>query len=301
MAGNGEPAPSTDEATGPAVGQTLKAMRRAKRLTGQQLGALAGMSQAKVSRIETGAVTPEIADIEALGRALGASPGDLERLVEQAVRAHRHMTEWRPGVPGVAERQREFGELEADARHLRVFQPAVVIGLVQTSEYARSVLASFQHHFFGNPEAETSAAVSEAVSARVRRHEILVDTGKRFHFVMSEAVFSNRLSGAAVMLAQLERVREVARQDNVDLRILPTGAALSVPPYHGFTLMDDRCVTIDLFNTPIMSRVRSDIRLYRHVFDELEKVATEEIEPILDRYVDLYVSLTARHRGAGGD
>ena len=55
-------------------------------------------------------------------------------------------------------------------------------------------------------------------------------------------------------------------------------------------------MTIDLFNTPIMSRVRSDIRLYRQVFDQLEQLATPDIDPILDRYVDLYLRLTTESR-----
>jgi len=42
--------------------------------------------------------------------------------------------------------------------------------------------------------------------------------------------------------------------------------------------------------------VRSDVRLYRHIFDELEQLATPEIDPILDRYVDLYLRLTTESR-----
>jgi len=282
--------------TDPPVGRDLRALRRSRGLTGQQLGALTGMSQAKISRIETGAVTADVGDVEVLASALQAPAEVREELVERAARSHSQMTEWRPGVPSVANSQREFAELEADARELRTFQPAVIIGLLQTSEYARAIMTGTQDHLAHNLGTKAPAVVSEAVSLRVRRHEILDEPGKSFHFVMTESVFGNRLSRPAVMLDQLDRVREVARKPNVDLRVVPAEARLSLPPYHGFEILDDRCVTVDLFNFPIMSRVRADIDLYRHVFDELERLATRDIEPILDRYVDLNLRLSTESR-----
>ena len=278
-----------------SVGQALKTLRKERGWTGSHLGELTGMSQAKISRIETGALLVEAQDVETLAIALGASPVDTQRLMEQAARSHLQPTEWQPGAAGIADRQREFNELEADSRELRIFQNAVVAGLLQTSEYARAIFAKFDDILAQQHTGEQAGDIAEAVSARVRRLEILAEPDKSFLFVMSESVFTNRLSAPAVMLAQLERIREVAGQANVDIRIVPSDADIKVPPYHGFVLLDDRCVTVDLFNTTILSRVKSDIKLYRLVFDELERVATTEIDPILDRYTDLYMRrLTTR-------
>lgn len=285
--------------TGLTVGETLAKLRKEARLTGHQLGALTGMSQAKISRIETGAAHVDPKDVSLLARTLKVSRDDERRLVEQAERAHNQMTDWRPAQLGVADRQRDVAQLEGTTREFRVFQPAVIVGLLQTSEYARAIITKFQTELASSRIAASSVVVSAAVTARVQRHEVLAEPGKHFHFVMSEAVLSNRLSRPTDMLAQIDRLREVARQDNVTLRLVPAEARWAIPPYHGFELLDDRCVLVDLFNTTLMSRGRADIRLYRDVFDSIEQQATTDIDPILDRYLDLYLdqSRSGRHRG----
>jgi transcriptional regulator with XRE-family HTH domain len=276
------------------VGVTLARIRRAKKLSGKALGELAGMSQAKISRIENGITTVEPEDVRALARALQVS-GELEhRLVDAVDRAHDRMTDWRPTQADVADRQRDVARLENTTREFRVFQPAVVVGLLQTSEYARAVFSRFQIELDSSDIAESSATVADAVSARVRRHEVLAEANRHFHFLMAESVLSNRLCRPADMVAQIERLRDVARQDNVTLRLIPADNEWAIPPYHGFELMDDRCVLVDLFNTSLMSRGRADVGLYRRVFDALEEQGTTEIDPILDRYLDHYLDLLRR-------
>jgi hypothetical protein len=136
------------------------------------------------------------------------------------------------------------------------------------------------------------AAVPEAVSARVRRQVILGDPNKNFHFVMLEAVLSNRLGSPRDMPAQIERLRELALQDNVTMRIIPADTKLTMAPYHGFELLDERVVIVDLFNTSLRTSGRLDIALYREVFDRLDDNATSDINPILDKYLDLYLDLS---------
>jgi transcriptional regulator with XRE-family HTH domain len=281
--------PDPDGTTAFPVGTTLTRLRRAAGLTGHQLGALVGMSQAKISRIETGSVSADPRDVELLARKLGASDEAVRLLVEQAHQANNQMTDWRLGRAGVANRQREVAQLEAATREVRVFQPAVIIGLLQTSEYARAILTGFEETL---APALDIGSISEAVSARVQRHEVLAEPGKEFRFVMSESVLSYRSCGPLEMLAQIQRVREVARQDNVTLGLIPADSRLPLPLFHGFELLDDRCVIIDLFNTELMSRGRSDTQLYRQVFDSLERISTTDIDGILDKYLNIYLDLS---------
>lgn len=287
------PSPSPGVAAEP-VGVTLARIRRAKKLTGKALGQLAGMSQAKISRIENGITAVEPDDVRALARALQVSAELEHQLVEAVDQAHDRMTDWRPTQTDVADRQRDVARLENATREFRVFQPAVVVGLLQTSEYARAVFSRFQIELDSSDIAESSATVADAVSARVRRHEVLTEADRHFHFLMAESVLSNRLCRPADMVAQIERLREVAGQDNVTLRLIPADNEWAIPPYHGFELMDDRCVLVDLFNTSLMSRGRSDVGLYRQVFDALEEQGTTDIDPMLDRYLDHYLDLLRR-------
>jgi hypothetical protein len=93
------------------------------------------------------------------------------------------------------------------------------------------------------------------------------------------------------MPVQIRRLREVAQQENVFLGIIPADTEWSLPPYHGFELLDDREVMVDLVNTGLTSHGESDIQLYRQVFDALAALAITDIDEILDRYINRYLDL----------
>jgi transcriptional regulator with XRE-family HTH domain len=283
----------------PAIGAQLSRLRRAAGMTGQQLAGLVGMSQPTISRIERGVTVPGPADVEKLARALHAPQALIDDLVEQAEHAHEgRMTDWRPTRGAVANIQREVEQLEGETRTFRVFQPTVVVGLAQTSEYARAVLGVTHAVRTGVSAEGGFGAVPEAVSVRMHRQVALVDPRKQFHFVMTEAVLNNRVVRAEHMPAQIERIREVARQPNVTVAIVPADAPLAIPPYHGFELLDDRLVIVDVYNTLLTTRGQSDIATYVRAFESFERLATTEIDPILDRYHDMYLDLSRRSRGA---
>jgi transcriptional regulator with XRE-family HTH domain len=285
----GEARSGTADSSEPSIGAVLHGLRRRAGLTGQELGRRVGMSQAKISRIETGSGSVTPADVGRLAVELGADPEVLRRLTEQAERGHNRLTDWRQTGGVVATMQRDIARLEADTREFRVFQPAVVIGLMQTSEYARAVLTSAHAIRTGIYHEGGATTVPEAVSARVQRQESLVNPAKRFAFVMTEAVLRNRLVPPEHMLAQIDRIRQVARLPNVSLRIIPSDGPMALPPYHGFEVLDDKCVFLDAFNTSMLTRGREDVQLYRHVFDLLEESATSVIAPLLDHYRRRYL------------
>ena len=114
---------------------------------------------------------------------------------------------------------------------------------------------------------------------------------------MTEAVLRNRVLGPDDMLGQIKRLREVAQMPNVTLSVIPADAKLEVPPYHGFELLDDRLVAVDVFNTLVRTRGRSDIELYALAFDALAKSATVEFGPILDRYRAMYLDRSKAQLG----
>jgi len=276
------------------VGAVLASLRHRAGLTGQQVAKRAGMSQAKISRIENGAAaTPQ--DVEKIARALNAPRPLIDRLTEEVERSNDRLTDWRSTHGPVTNIQREVEQFEATTRVFRVFQPAVVVGLAQTSEYARAILTATDAIQSGHPVAAAevpTAAVVEAVAIRLRRQVVLTDPGKTFHFVMTETVLGNRFGRPEDMPTQIQRLRTLAAQDNVTLKFIPADSRLVLPPYHGFEMLDDRRVAIDVFNTVVTTQGRADITQYRQLFDALEANATDDIDPILDRYLDLYLDLS---------
>jgi transcriptional regulator with XRE-family HTH domain len=287
--------PEDEDASVP-VGRTLAALRRDKGLTGAQLGRLAGMSQAKISRIETGALAPERGDIERIARALDAQPDIVRRLVDQVEGRHNRMTDWRLTASGgrMSQMQREIAAIEDSTTVFRLFNPIVFSGLLQTAEYARTQFDAVVQVVAEHDGAGGTKAVPMAVSARIQRQEKLADPGKHFRFVLTEAVLQHLVCHPADMVAQIHRVRQLAVQDNVSVGLIPATTQLTYLPPHSFAIYDGRVVLVDLTNTFVVSRGRSDLRLYRRVFDTLEAQVTEDINPILDRYLKRYLDLAGQ-------
>ncbi|WP_275416187.1 helix-turn-helix domain-containing protein [Actinoplanes xinjiangensis] len=272
-------------------------LRRASGLRGIELAAAVGMSQPKISRIERGHGTPDPRDIGVLARALGAGEDQAQSLVERAERQHGGMTDWRPAAAGIAGRQKTMAEWESAASNLRIFDTALVPGPLQTSGYATAVFREIWQYHLPSIGALTERALLEAVSARIKRQEGLADTAKSFRFLVGESALKPRTISPVEMLAQIQHLREVeARHDNVSIGVIRDGAP-TVPQMHGFTLLDDKLVVVELFNTGLTSRGRRDLEAYRQVFDRLDEHAVD-IAPILDEYHARYVDLLRGPSGA---
>ncbi|MFD0525339.1 helix-turn-helix domain-containing protein [Paractinoplanes durhamensis] len=276
----------------------LARWRKARKMTGQALGDRVGMSQAKISRLETGAVTAEPADVRLIGEKLGIPATEVIQAVALAERGQERLTDWTTARPRLVERQQEVGRVEMQAREIRVFQPAVVPGLTQTSEYARAVLFALKD-LYDPHNSDSPLAVSEAVNARMKRSEILFLPDHKFYFLITEQVLRNRVCEPAAMVAQIARVRELANCQNVDFRILPDTAELPVAPYHGFSIIDDRQISVDLLNTMVWSNGRKTIQDYRRVFDALLSVASTDINDLLNAYQARYARMLLPESMAG--
>jgi len=286
----GQGAPVEPDDPDEPVGATLARMRRARRLTGAGLAGMVGMSQPKISRIERSKALPDPEDVAIIARALGADEVRIRVLTERAERSHDKLTDWRPTSESLASRQERVTEWESAAEVVRDFQPALLTGLLQTSGYARAALVSFQRLADLGTEELTEAAILAAVSARIRRQEVLANAAKAFRFVITEAVLKNRICSPVEMLAQIGRLRDVAgRHANVAIGVIPDGAAVDIPPLHGFTLFDDKLIVIDAYTSGLTTRGRADLASYRRVFDEFQERARMDIEPVLDKYESFYL------------
>jgi len=294
---SGAPSPDSED----QVGAILARMRRARNLTGGQLGDLVGMSQPKISRLERGVGSVDPEDVVLIARALGANEDQIAWLTELAERGQTRTSDWLPNPHRLGSRQRDIARWEAEARTFRLFQTAIIAGPLQTSGYARAVLSWFQSLLSPGTDAAATAAVPEAVSARVRRQEILADQSRTFQFVMVETVLSNRIGSPEEMLAQIRRLRDVARQENVTLAMIPADRQWEIPPLHGFLLLDDHTVTVDLFDNGFTSRSPANASFYRGVFESFQRLATTDIEEMLEHYLALYLDLARPRARRTGD
>lgn len=282
-----------------SVGAVLARIRREKRITGAGLAAMVSMSQPKISRIERGKVLPDPDEVRLIAHALDLDESTTLALTEQAERSLDRMTDWRRPSADWPNQQKTLADWESSAAIIRCFEVAAVPGLLQTSGYARATLSEFQRMAPLASHELTEAALLAAISARFQRQEILADRGKEFRFVLGEATLKRQACPPGEMLAQISHLREISTENaNVSIRMILNTASTPIPLIHGFALIDDDLVIIDLYNTGLLSRSRKDIESFRRVFDMIEEHATD-IGPQLDEYEAFYIEALRRQRAAG--
>lgn len=278
-----------------SVGSVLVRFRKRAGLTGTQLAALVGVSQAKISRWETGKARATLDEVDRIAMALSLTDDERHVLVKDDSDLDP-LVDWRFDPADFAQRQQDLARVESAAGVLRTFSPLSVTGILQTSEYARGILAAVQA-LFSEDGAADADRVFQSVAARVGRQHVLAETGKQFHLIMPETVLRNRICPPAQMLAQIQRIKDVVKQhENVIIALLPQDEYWPpAGPY--FAVHDNAYVLLDLPHSTVVLTGEDDIALYRRLFDTLVERATTNIDPILDRYIDMYYELARPRRG----
>ena len=250
-----------------ALGIRLRELRRDAQLTGKQLAERNGWHPSKVSKIEGGKQTPVDADLQAWARSCG-QPGIARELITSLRTLESHYVEHRRLFStGMSAQQRAFPELEDETALVRNFENVFVPGLLQTPEYARSRLAEGVE-YDGAPD-----DLDEAVGVRMQRQQILYRTGKRFHFVITEAVLRYRLCPPEVMLGQLDRLVTLSTMPTIRFGVIPFEAKLPLAPVHGFWLMDERVVIVENFTASQNLTQVSEVSAYVRIFDQFASAA----------------------------
>lgn len=256
-----------------ALGYRLREMRLDAHLTGRQLAKAASWAPSKISKIEAGRQTPSDTDLEQWAQ-ICQVPAVVPELVaslrslEQQYVEFRRM--FRTGLPSA---QRSIGDIESRTELTRNFEPCFVPGLLQTPEYARYrfLEGDAGDNERGAPRSE--AEVDEAIAARMERQQILRRPGKRFHFVVTEAVLHYLVCPPDVMAGQLGHLVSLTTLPTIRLGIIPFNAPLTVGPIHGFYLYDNTLVLVELF-TAVLNITQSDeIAAYERVFGHLAEAA----------------------------
>jgi transcriptional regulator with XRE-family HTH domain len=181
------------------------AMRKQRGWTQDELAAKMLVSVSTISNIESGYRPPTAPQAVRADEAF-QTPGTFQRH-ERRLRGIPFSAGFRPYQP-----------YEAEARVLRLFEHSLVPGLFQTPDYAREILRI-------RPEA-TADEVQEALDGRMKRQEILVretPPPPRVWAVLTEQVLTMDIGNPAVMLAQVERIAELARMPRIHIQVLPSG------------------------------------------------------------------------------
>nr|WP_055505747.1 helix-turn-helix transcriptional regulator [Nonomuraea pusilla] len=250
------------------LGCRLRGLREAAHLSGKDLAERLRWQPSKVSRLENARQTPTEDDVVVWAQAVGAPPEVTDELIARSMALLERHDDWKQRHRGgLAALQEDIRDLEARTTLFRVFEPGIVVGLLQTSEYARHVFRKVRRLYSADDQ------IDAAVRVRMQRQEILYDRSRTFRFVVTEAALRTRLAPADVMRGQLDRLLAVSTLPNVGFGVVPLTAELPSAPVNGFWIYNESMVGVATMTKDLVLRDPDDVAFYVRAFDDYAKVA----------------------------
>jgi transcriptional regulator with XRE-family HTH domain len=267
-----------------ALGLRLRELREDAGPSARSVAARAGINQSTLSRIETGKMRPSAEVLDRIIAALDLDEDATEELHDLLGVLHTEAENLRRYARrGFGALQSSIGSLERHTRLIRAFQPSMVPGLLQTAEYAGQVLS---HIWYAN-----STDMARAAQARIERQSILHEPGREFRYVITESALLHWACPARVMVAQIDRLRELAGLPTVRLGVLPQDRPMPTFPQHGFTIYDDERAHIELHTTHLKLTAPGDVKIYAMTHQEYERAAVygKDADAVLRRAMSAYI------------
>ncbi|MEN3307812.1 MAG: hypothetical protein V7603_4014 [Micromonosporaceae bacterium] len=261
------------------LGRRLRRLRDAAGKTAQDVDEAGLASEVKLWRIESGKTAVRIADVRALCWLYGADGPETDALAALAVGTSAQGW-WEDSVPGW------FGlyvGLEAAATEIRLYDPELVHGLLQTSAYL--------HALYQDSGVEIDeGAVQRQIKLRQERQQTIATRTPplRVAAVLGAGVLARRVGGDAVMAEQAAHLRELNRLDHVDIRVMPWDAGGHAAQHIGaFTILDfadpddPPVVYLESHTGARYLEKEDELAEYRKIFDLIRRktVPIEEYKP----------------------
>ncbi|WP_033212680.1 helix-turn-helix domain-containing protein [Kitasatospora phosalacinea] len=208
-----------------AFGAELRRTREELGISQSQLAARAGYSPGHISAVETGRKPPTL---------------PLARKFDQVLEAGKKFSNLFLDVrtSSLLRGFSHYMTFEAKAVEVRVFEIGIIPGLLQTSAYAAELVAASVGR-----GAITEAQGDERLQVLANRQKLLTrePVPPQLYVVLDESCIRRPVGGPEAMVAQLDRLLEVAALPNVTLQIAPysMGASRSLDlPVHLLRLPD---------------------------------------------------------------
>lgn len=258
------------------LGAHLRRLREAQGVSREDAGWEIRASESKISRMELGRVSFKERDVEDLLTLYGQIDTDeRERLLALARQAntpgwwHRYgdvLPNWFQSYLG----------LEAAASLIRTYEVQFVPGLLQTADYARSVV------LLGHGRAKAEE-IDRRVDLRMRRQKILDrPDAVQLWAVIDEAVLRRPVGPRATMRGQIQALIDATQRTSVHLQVLPfqvgghsaAGGAFSILRFPDQELPD--IVYVEQLSSALYLDKRDDVELY---VDAMERLCVEADRP----------------------
>ncbi|MEU1878031.1 helix-turn-helix transcriptional regulator [Streptosporangium sp. NPDC020072] len=205
------------------LGRDLRQLREQAGLLADEAARRLGWSPAKISRIENARTAPSVTDVSNACDLYGADSATKAGLIELCREAGQRgwWTAYSDVFTG------SYIALEAEAKRIRMWEPLLIPGLLQSEGYAREVISS------GRPDL-SKPEVQRRVDARmIRKLRMVGPSAPTLHAVIDEAVFQRPLGGSELMKHQLDDILQVVDWPNIIIQVLPIRAPVVVASMEG--------------------------------------------------------------------
>lgn len=172
-------------------------------------------SRSKLQRVETRSYAPQPAEVEHLA-AVYEVPADETATLVRMAREARQKGWWQSSA--LPKPYQMMVGLEQAATMMRQFELALVPGLLQTSDYARTLMTTIA------PTTPIEVLENRVAARMIRQHVLTGDDPLTYEVILSEAVLRCPVGGDRVMRGQLERLLELTSQPNITVQVVPFAA-----------------------------------------------------------------------------
>ena len=258
------------------LGMELRRLREQAGVTIDIVAERLDFSASKVSRIETGQTGASAADVRSMLSLYGVGDQSVDELVQVARDARQRGWWLRYGhvLTGA------YVGLEAGATSICAYEAQLVPGLMQTEEYARTVIRA------------TRPTISDdELDGRIRVRTIrqsLLDQNEPidFHAILDEAVFHRMVGSQAVMRRQLDKLIDISDRPNVTIQVLPFAVGAHAGMDGTFAILeyeeiaDPDVVFAENAAGGLFLEKDDELRRYKFIFDRLQATALDPAESV---------------------
>ncbi|MFI8264167.1 helix-turn-helix domain-containing protein [Streptomyces sp. NPDC085665] len=250
------------------LGSELRRLREISGMTTQQVAERLLISQPKISLLENGRRLVKPRDVRDLCGLYGVQDQRRVDHLMQLARESGQQGWWNSygDIPYGA-----YIGLEAEAAAIRLYEPLVVPGLLQTPAYARAVIAGTIPHV-------ASEQAAARLQVRLRRQDRLGARGNplRLWAVLDESALRRVVGSHEVMRKQLDHLTHLSAQPHITMQVLPHDVGAHPGVSGQFSLLefadagDVSVVYLERFTSDLYLEKRSDVRLYSDMYAHLQ-------------------------------
>lgn len=176
-----------------------------------------------------------------------------------------------------------FNSLEASATEVFTWQPALVPGILQTTEYRRTMAWAKFPDIPGE-------RLEQMLNVATQRQKRLYDSDFRVDAVISESVLRHHVGSNAVMADQLTHMLDLSELPNVSVRVVPfmgdgeIGQLTSnfvvfwFPPLPATKLRQSPIASIERFTGAVFVEQEPHLSHYFRAAERISRIASDPLE-----------------------